>query len=603
MRGPRGGRRTGRGRHLAMLLAAAGVVAMGCSAAEGRRTAPAPPDPRVGPPRVQVAVSSVGMVATSSPDAARAGTQVLAGGGNAVDAAVATVLALTATDPAAVGLGGDLVMVIHTADGRDTVIDDPSFVPLRARPGIMAELKRSHNPWQAWGRRGSTVPTALAVLGTALERYGSWEFARVAAPAAGLARRGFELGWYQRSVVNIHRRGLAASDFMATLFLGPGDSLPPVGAVVNRNPALAKTLERLGAAGWRDFYTGHLAREIEADMAEGGGWIGRSDLARALLSVRERAPLSAMYRGRTILVPDTPWGGPSLATALAILQRFPRHLLRSDGVDRLHLQVEAVRLAQYSRGIHRGGFPEGGLPAPSPSSRRRAAELAGLISFRTAVPLERLRAPSPPPMGEHTTQVSVMDRWGNAVSLTGSLGRFFGAKAASPRLGFLYNGFMAGFQYERPRAPGYGRPFARTRGELCPAMVLDNGRPSLVLGTGGSGKIPGLVLAVLSAVLDRGMSLPEAVAFPRVTWSGPAEPEICMEVRPPIGPGAVTELRRRGFSRILAVTYPATVTHRGYLGAVDSVSYDPATGLFTGVGDGRRDGFAAGPQTGPAGSR
>lgn len=561
------------------------------------------PDPRVGPPRVQVAVSRGGMVATSSPDAARAGAGVLARGGNAVDAAVATVLALGVTDPAAIGLGGDLVMVIHTADGRDAVIDDPSFVPLRARPGVMAELKRDHKPWQAWGRRGSTVPTALAVLGTALDRYGSWDFARVAAPAAALAERGFQLGWYQRSVVNIHRRGLTDSDLLTGLWLGPGGSLPPVGAVVNRNPALARTLRRLGATGWKDFYTGRIAREIENDMLEHGGWIGRADLSRALLEVRERAPLGLVYRGRTILVPGEPWGGPSLATALEIVQRFPPSLLRSDGVDRLHLLVEAVRLAQYFRGIRGGGAPGGALPAPSVSPRQRAAELAGLISFHAAASLDRLHAPASPSMGEHTTQVSVMDRWGNAVSLTGSLGRFFGAKAASPSLGFLYNGFMAGFQYERPHAPAYGHPFARIRGELCPTMVLGDRRPLLVLGTGGSGKIPGLVLGVLSAVLDRGMSLPDAVVFPRVAWSGPEEPEICMEVRPPIGPGAASELRRRGFARILAVTYPATITHRGYLGAVNSVAYDPAAGLFTGVGDGRRDGFAAGPETGPAVSR
>ena len=113
----------------------------------------------------------------------------------------------------------------------------------------------------------------------------------------------------------------------------------------------------------------------------------------------------------------------------------------------------------------------------------------------------------------------------------------------------------------------------------------------------------GIVLGVLSAVLDRGMSLPEAVAFPRAAWSGPGEPEICMEVRPPIGSGAPRELRRRGFTRILAVTYPASTTHRGYLGAVDSVARDGTTGLFIGVGDGRRDGFAAAPEAPATNSR
>lgn len=584
-----------------LALVALLVISMSCGrVVRSPHATPTSPDPLVGPPRAQVAISPNGMVSASSPAAVKAGARVLAEGGNAVDAAVATVLALGVTDPAAIGLGGDMVVVIHTADGNDTTVDAPSFAPLRVQPEIMAELKTTHKPWQAWGQRGSTVPTTMAILGTALDRYGTWDLARVTRPAAELARKGFELGWYQRAVVNIHRRGLADSPLLTRLFLGPDGSLPAVGATVNRNPALAATLEDLGTAGWRDFYTGKIAQEIEKDMRENNGWIGRADLARVPLEVRERPPLRTEYRGRTVLTPGAPWGGPTLAVALEIVKRFPPELLQRDSVDRLHLLVEAVRLAQYDRladpGQHLGASAFG---SPVRSPEQRGTALAKLISFESAVPVQRLGAPAVGPVGEHTTQISVMDRAGNAVSIIGSLGRFFGAKAAGTRLGFLYNAFMAAFQYKDPEKPWFGGPATKVHGELCPTIVLEDGRPVEILGSGGSSKIPGFVLSVLSCRFDRGMGAAEAVSFPRVAWAGPEEPEICLEVRPPVGAGAPDELRRRGFDKIMAVTYPATVVHRGYLGAVNSVAYDPATGLFTGVGDSRRDGFAAAPPNTP----
>ncbi len=588
-------------RLIRLTLSALLAVSMSCvRVTESPHATPTSPDPLVGPPRAQVAISPDGMVATSSPAAAKVGARVLAEGGNAVDAAVATVLALGVADPAAIGLGGDLVMVIHTADGRNTTIDDPSFAPLRVQPKVMAELKKTHKSWQAWGRRGSTVPTTMAILGTALEQYGTWNLDRVAQPAVELAHEGFELGWYQRAVVSLRSRGLADSPLLTRLFLGPDASLPAVGATVNQNPALAATLERLSAVGWRDFYTGKIAQEIDQDMRENDGWISRTDLARVPLEIRERPPIQTTYRGRTVLAPGAPWGGPTLATALEILEHFPPELLQRDSVDRLHLLVEAVRLAQYDRLAElsqNNSLP--GFGSLDWDRKSRAATLAQLISFASCVPVQNPDARIENGLGEHTTQISVMDRSGNAVSITGSLGWFFGAKAAGTRLGFLYNSFMDGFQYEDPRKPGFGGPLTKIRSELCPTIVLEDGRPVEILGTGGSSKIPGFVLSVLSCRFDRGMSPAEAVSFPRVTWGGPAEPEICFEVRPPVGAGAPDELRRRGFDKIMAVTYPATVVHRGYLGAVDSVAYDPASGLFTGVGDGRRDGFAAAPPNTP----
>ena len=578
------------GTAVAILLAAA--CATGGGHRGGKRfTATNPPVP---PPRARAVSSPRGAVAACSIEAARVGAAVLASGGNAVDAAVATVLALGATDPASLGLGADIVMTIHMADGRDVTVDAPSFAPIRVDPEKLAEIRKTKRRWgDRWGRIGTTVPTGLAVLGTALERYGTRPFAELVEPAVGLAAAGFRLGRYQRAVLGIHRVGLVESPVLSKIFLGPGGEVPPAGAVVGRDPMLARTLRTLARNGWRDFYTGEVARAIEADMEANGGWVTRVDLGRALLAVQMRPPLRFPYRDRTVLAPPDPRGGEVLRIGAGIVDRFPPAVLERDTVDRIHLIAEAFRLADAARNVENAVGRRAASPWAGTEKTPVAERLAGLIRFGRIVPLERVAEAMVPGLGSHTTHVSVMDADGNAVSVTGTLGRFFGTKAASPELGFIYNILMSGFQFDDPRKPGYPRPLAPVRGDMCPVIVLRNGRAEAALGTGGSARIPSIEFNVVSNLVDRGMDLAEAVSFPRVAWNGGSEQMVYLEVRPPVGEGVVEALKRRGFEHVLAITYPATATDRGLLGEVDAVMFDPATGLFTGVGDPRRDGRAA----------
>ncbi len=582
-----------------MLLAVATLLAVACAPEPARTgTRPDVTNVLVGPPRARGVSSPDGVVAACSLEAARAGASVLADGGNAVDAAVATVLALGATDPASLGLGSDIVMLIHTADGRNIVVEDPSFVPLRVEPGRLAEVRRTKTHWgDSWGRIGATVPTGLAVVGTALERFGTRPFRELVRPAVDLALSGYPLGRYQRAVLGVHRRGILECPEMASIFLDARGEVPPTGTIVGRNPELATTLRRLAEHGWRDFYTGSVAADIERDMLANGGWISRADLVRALRRVRVSRSLEVPYRDRLILVPDEPLGGPTLELATQIIGRFPRAMIERDTVDRLQLVTEAFRLALYARQLDAMGA--GGGPGFSDLGASKgtdsASRLAGLIRFGRKVPLEDLLETLVPGLGSHTTQVSVMDRDGNAVSVTGTLGRFFGTKAVTPGLGFPYNILMSGFQFEDPRKPSFPRPLTPIRGEMTPTILLREGRAEAVLGTGGSERIPPIVFNVLSNLVDRGMGLAEAVSFPRIAWNGGSERMIYLEIRPPIGPGVVGALEARGYEHVLAVSYPAKATSRGLLGGVHAVAFDPETGLFTGVGDPRRDGAAAVP--------
>ncbi len=594
--------RAGVPRFLALLLA--GLLAGaggGCASSSGAKTASLRHGKELlyGPPRPRALVSAGGMVVATSPQAARVGARVLEEGGTALDAAVATIFALMPTDPSSVSPGGELILVLHRATGEDVVLDAPSFVPMRVQPQELADMKREG---RLWGPKVATVPTILAVLGTAQERYGTWSLQRLMAPAIEIAGRGFELGYYQRMAMREYRKILRANpDGASMLRFRPDGTLPAVGTRIVF-PGLVTTLQRLAQAGWRDFYRGRLALAIESDMRQHGGWITRADLSRVPRRVRISEPLETPYRGHRILTPGQPWGGPALSEALEILRQFPAGLLKSDSTNHVHLMIEAVRLAQFDqiRKQRRNLFVGGALHDTSLPSGARA--LARAIDFSRKVPLEEQGPSDTPPMGDRNTiHVDVLDRHGNAVAATVTLGRFFGCHAGSPGLGFFYNSLMESFQYDSPRRPQYPQPLAPVFSYLTPTIALGGNGQILALGTGGSGRITSFVLEVLSNVLDRGMPLAEAVAHPRVAWTGPEEKTVELEAIPPLGPGIAAELRRRGFGNPMVITYPAIIDDRAHMGGVDCASFDPATGLYTGVGDPRREGFAAAPGGQPAG--
>ena len=538
-------------------------------------------------------MSSNGMVVATSHEAARVGARVLEEGGTAMDAAVATIFALMPTDPSSVGPASEVVLVFHPAHGADVVLDAPSFVPVRARPQELARMKRHH---ELRGRKVSTVPTGIAVLGTAQERYGTWSFQRVVAPAIEIARRGIELSQYQRMAMREYRTLIGADrDAASMLDFGPDGTVPDAGSRMIF-PGLATTLERLAAAGWRDFYRGRLAGAIASDMSAHGGWILRSDLARVPRRVRASAPVELDYRGHRVLLPGDPWGGGALKEAMEILRQFPPSLVDGDSTDHVHLMIEAVRLAQYDqlRLRRSSAYPVPSLGAGSWLTG--AGALAKRIDFARKAPLPGPKTERSGVSGDRNTiHLDVVDRHGNAVSATVTLGRFFGCHAGSPALGFFYNSLMESFQFENPALPQYAQPLAGITSYLTPTIVLGKDGGMLLLGTGGSGSITSFVAEVLSNVLDRGMSLVEAVAHPRVAWTGPEERTVELEAIPPLRPSMAAALRRRGFGNPLVIRYPANIDDRAHMGGVNCAAFDPATGRFTGVADPRREAFAVAP--------
>ncbi len=542
--------------------------------------------------------SPAGMVVTSSEAASRAGAEVLEAGGNAVDAAVAAAFTLGASDPSESGLGGESWILVQLAGRPPVAIVCPSAVPLRVD---REALRRARAAGVLTGHATAAVPTSVASLARALSRFGTMRFAEVLAPAIAEAERGWELGWTEASVVRANAWRLSLSPLLAGVLLpGPCDpnGYPSSAAVGSRLrlPALAGTLRRLAEAGPDDFYLGALAGEIDADMRAHGGFVRKEDLARVPANVHETEPARVHYRDREVLSVGPPAAGGILAGTLAILQRFSPELVASRSADAHQLLLDAVRIAREDARATaaRGRSSAGGMPAFLEAGR--AEERAREIRPGTAWNAGALRAPAAagPSPGEHTTQVSVVDGAGNAVSITQTLGADWGSASAGEKLGFPYNAVLAWFELENRAHPAFLGPRASLPVPSAPAIVLKDGRVELVLGSPGSSRIVPAIVSVVRNVVDGGMELAEAVAAPRLLWQDEGTiRRVVAEVAGDAEEKALVELAKRGYSDAWVVRGPGA--DLAAFGCVNAVGWNARARAWEGVGDPRRRGVAAAP--------
>jgi gamma-glutamyltranspeptidase/glutathione hydrolase len=555
------------------------------------------------PPELQSveARSPYGMVVSGMPEASRVGAAILARGGNAVDAAVATAFAVGVLDPFNAGLGGQCYILVHLHDGRDVAVDGSAPFPLRVAPDELRPLKESGF---VHGYKFATTPSTPAALAHALRRFGTMTLAQVLAPAIELAENGHVLTPTLLALVDEYGAKIREDCLLTRLFFNESDEHYPLDHVY-RQAALGHTLRRIATGGIDEFYRGRIADEIAADMTANGGYVSKADLAH--LRITERIPVHGRYRGLDVVAFPNPGGGEIVVEALQILDSLPAELLSEDSVDRLHVVMEANRLA----------FHDASAAVPSLHAAFRDAtriqRRAELIRFDRTLRDDELPATSSQPFGDRdTTQVSVVDRFGNAVSLTQSLG--YGAFVVTPTLGFQYNSLLETCDFCDPTSPSFPVPFGTLRSTMAPTIVLCKGAPLLVLGTPGSSRIPGTIVTVISNVVDRGMSLVAAIAAPRALRNFPNprvdrvgcrsitenpiwDQKAYLEIAGEITAARADELEARGFTQQYRLAFPPPdlVQVRSF-GAVNAVMVDPATGLLIGVGDARRQGGAAAPE-------
>jgi len=529
------------------------------------------------------------MVSSRSDIASEVGSEIMARGGNAIDAAVATGFALAVTYPSAGNLGGGGFMVIYPANGDVVTLDYREKAPAAAHRDMFLDAEGNVDRDLAVNSRQSAgVPGSVAGLLEALEKYGTMTPAEVIAPAIRLAEEGFvlnnDLASQFRGNMNSFRR------YPASMAVFTRDGTPYESGHLWRQPDLAKTLKAIAEQGRNGFYTGPVADFIVSDMVANNGLITHADLQNYEPVWRE--PVHGAYRGYDIWsMPAPSSGGVLLVQMLNMLEPYALNELGWGSKETLHLMIEAQRRAYADRAEFLGDpdFVE----VPSAMLTSKAYALTRFSSFDPAQASlsENIAAGPWPEESPQTTHYSVMDNQGNGVSVTTTLNRSYGNKIVVPGAGFLLNNEMDDFS-SKPDAPNsYGligreaneiQPGKRMLSSMTPTVVSKDGVPVLLTGSPGGSTIINTVFQVVLNFIDHGMSVEQAVASPRIhhQWL----PDVVRYENGAMTEAVEAELESMGHQGLNGSPFP--------IGDANSISY--RNGLIEGVSDPRNEGGVAG---------
>jgi gamma-glutamyltranspeptidase/glutathione hydrolase len=461
-----------------------------------------------------------GVVVSQDRQASEAGAQVLREGGSAVDAAVATAFALAVVHPAAGNLGGGGFLLARSAGGRVTFLDFRETAPPQAHPGMWLKNGIYDEALHHDSLAAAGVPGTVAGLHAAWRREGRLPWARLLRPAIRLAREGFPLSENQAASLAAHLPDFRKHAPTLAQFSREGEPLRSGERLVQRD--LARTLSRL-SRDWTDFYRGATAGLLVRDMKANGGLITAADL-RAYRPQRRQA-LRGGYRGIEVLAAPPPsCGGQVLIEALNVLEGYDLKAAGAGSPAALHLVAEALRRAFADRAQYLGDPAfNPGLPMTRLLSKDYAAEL------RATIHRDRASVSSPERFTwaqDHpeTTHLSVLDRRGNAVSLTTTLEDSYGLKRIVPGAGFLLNNELGDFNAgpgltdttgRIGTTPNLAQPGKRPLSNMCPVILVQAGTVLLVSGSPGGRTIPSTVLEIVLDVVDFGLDGRAAVDAPR----------------------------------------------------------------------------------------
>ena len=464
------------------------------------------------------------MAVSNSPEASAAAAEILAAGGNAVDAAVALGFALTVAWPEAGNIGGGGYMVIRMADGRSVAVDYREIAPAAATRNMYIDANGKLTDKSIYGHLASGVPGSVAGLTEALSEYGTMRLSDVLKPAIRLARDGFVIDTALAGSITRAKSMLTKYSSAALPYYPGGNALQAGARLVQ--PDLARTLEAIAAGGAAAFYTGWISDSLVAEQKRGGGIITKADLAN--YKPVDREPIKTTFRGYTLLsMPPSSSGGVTSAEALNILEQYPT--LPPYGSARwFHLLGSAYQRAFIDRNAKIADPAFANVPVEQLTSKSYAKSLQRTIDANHATPTVKLEAmmdsATRTPM--HTTHYSVVDRFGNAVSNTTTLNNSWGSGVWVRGAGFMMNDEMDDFAAQPGTANMFGlvqgeanaiQPGKRMLSAMSPTIVLDsNSRVLLVVGAAGGPTIITGTNQVILNVIENRMTLMDAMRAPRV---------------------------------------------------------------------------------------
>lgn len=540
-----------------------------------------------------------GAVVTEESHATEVGARILEEGGNAIDAAAAIEFALNVTLANTNGIGGGATILVHLADGKNYAIDAREKAPAAADPTMFV----GKTPLNLRNQSGCAVgvPGTLAAVQLMLDRWGTMRLADTLQGAIRLAADGFPVGVALAGATTEDRAAFQPET--RAIFRQPDGSPLPVGYLL-KQPDLANTFRLIAAQGPSVFYRGEIAPALIAAQTRtrATGCGGRMTLADlAAYEPKVSTPISVPYRGYDVVtVPPSSSGGVVLLQALKMLSRFP--LGSGDytpGAGKtLNVLIESLRLALADRLYWMGDDdPQWGYPVPVNCllSGEYTALRSDLISDSARIPLVSAGDPCASGPGDpvdfeqpdtaHTTHFSVVDKWGNMVSFTTTLTDGFGTGITVPGYGFALNDSLVNFNLTPVANPATGNPGAndaapnrRAMGNTAPVLLFKDGEPLVATGSPGSGWIPGIVLQVVSNVIDQGMPIKQAVDAPRVWLNGPTSA---------IGWNAGLPAASVAYLRALGQPLAPAPGGPRALGSAESVGVDPETYALSAASDPR----------------
>lgn len=530
-----------------------------------------------------------GMVVSDHYLSSEVGVDILKKGGNAIDAAIATALSLAVTHPEAGNIGGGGFIVFMKSDGEVTTFDFREKAPLAASPTMFldenGEIRDNSNHK---GLLSVGIPGTVAGLFQAHQKYGKLPWKELVQPAVDQAKNGFPMSWGLYRVALQRSKMDESYDIMQNFFRGSDGEVVSPGELW-KQPALAKTLEAIRDQGRDGFYKGAVAAEIESYMKANGGIITQEDLEK--YEAVERKPLKTTFKDYEVFsMPPPSSGGVALIEMMNLMEAADISNVEFNSTAYVHLMAEAMRRAFADR-----------------------AEFLGDPDFNPEMPVERLISKDFANQrfenldltkasisdsskygqlygGDHTTHFSVVDKDGNAISMTYTLENSYGAKMGSEKLGFIFNNEMGDFNSvpgvtnsrgQIGSDPNLVAPEKRMLSSMTPTIVAKEGKPYLVIGSPGGRTIINTVFQTVLNVLAYDMRIDRAIEAMKIhhQWL----PDRILYERNLLSPDTRDALEKMGHSLT-----PAT-----NIGVLMGITYDANLGVFLGASDSASEDGAA----------
>ena len=470
-------------------------------------------------------IGTDGMVVSQRKVASEVGAQILRKGGNAVDAAVATALALAVVLPRAGNLGGGGFMLIYSEQLKKTVsIDYREMAPAKASRDMFLDRMGNYDRKKAqFSLLSAGVPGTVAGLHYALEKYGTLSWEEVLDPAIKLAENGFIVPRDLSSILTNYKNRLVVNEATAKAYYKKNNVPYKPGEII-KLPDLAWSLKQLKEHGPTAFYEGKIAKKIVAEMERNGGLINSKDLAN--YEVKERVPIKGTYKGYEVVsMPPSSSGGVHLIQMLNMLEPFPLKEMGFGSAESIHLMTEVMKRAYADRSKYLGDTDFVSVPLKGLTSKKYANDLLKEISLSRSSSSKEITEGNPIHYeSPDTTHFSVMDKQGNVVANTYTLNFSYGSGIVIPGTGILMNNEMDDFSSKKGVPNAYGlvgfeaneiEGKKRPLSSMTPTIIFKDKKPYLVLGSPGGSRIITTVLQVALNVLEYKKNIKQAVISPR----------------------------------------------------------------------------------------